>query len=234
MSLFCMDGYGYRRPFPQHAAKWTHGLILDPHWSPVLCTITRTPLHLDRIYLASLHLPITSWKGAWMCLAGVPCTRSLQVPHQSVWQPIRRSGYLGHLDHKDEPPTAVVNPAARLSSLSLFYIDTPAEQAWIPPIYQSPPTYLEYATCMIPMVIHTYRQTDTRAPISRPSRRPTIHSDYCTAQPLLHKHTAGHTDSHPAVHPSIQYAHPRTKVEVFPSHATGAHTTVGPHLPHNL
>lgn len=63
-------------------AKWTHGLILDRQ----RCTmykITRTPLHLDRIYLASLHLPIASWKGAWMCLYAGPCTCSLQVPPQS-------------------------------------------------------------------------------------------------------------------------------------------------------
>lgn len=62
--------------------KWTHGLILDPHWC-TMYNITRTPLHLDRIYLASLHLPIASCKGAWMCLYGVPCTCSLQVLHQS-------------------------------------------------------------------------------------------------------------------------------------------------------
>lgn len=51
---------------------------------------------------------------------------------------------------------------------------------------------------------------------------------------MLHKLTSNHTDTHPpvrpSIHPSIHPFHSGDLVEVFLSHSTGAHTTVGPHF----
>lgn len=110
------------------------------------------------------------------------------------------------MDHKDEPPTSVIDPATYLPALSpsLSYPDTPAKTSLSPgrlPESACPITH------MIGTVIHI-EQTDIRTPtsITRPSQRPEnpLGPFYgATIVTQAYNQPYGQPPTRPPTHPSI-------------------------------
>lgn len=134
-----------------------------------------------------------------MCLYGVPCTRSLQVPHQSE-RPTRRSGHLGHLDHKDEPPTAVISPAV----LPALLLSLSCPVLILPPNKSEPPRFIRVRLPNHMRDSHgrTYRQTrHTHTHTFNPLRL--FHGAAIITQAYNHPYGQPATRVLPPIHPSI-------------------------------
>ena len=137
-----------------------------------------------------------------MCVYGVPCTRSLQVPRQSDGQHAVQDIWNTWTIKTNLPPLSSTQLSICLLSppLSLSYSDTSAKQVWTPAAYQGLPakSHIQQARSYMLTNRHTHTHIQAR-PATNKSTQIIARRSHCYTS----IQSAIRTATHPSVHPSI-------------------------------